>query len=260
MRSLSFDPLVALYDETRTVNAHCFRAALEVLAAQFPPQRFPRLFEPGIGNGRIAIPLAELGYALTGADIALTMLRAGRKRARALPIAWHQADVTRLPYADATFDLAVATHLFYFIRDWQHAAAELLRVVRSDGPIVLMHTGSGAEIPALNARYKALCAESTCPIPTVGVESTREVVTYYEALGCHIEWWRDRWTWATSIRVDQALKHIQARAYSFTTFAPDTVHQRVMRQLTIELTQQYGDLRNTKIDVPNQVYMVIISR
>jgi ubiquinone/menaquinone biosynthesis C-methylase UbiE len=259
MRSLSFDPLISLYDETRTVDAHCFRAALDALVAHFPPQRFPRLFEPGIGNGRIAIPLAELGYAVTGADIASTMLRAGKKRATILPIDWHQADVTRLPYADAAFDMAVATHLFYFIRDWRQAAAELLRVTRSGGPVILMHTGSGAEIPALNARYKALCVELAWPIPVIGVESTRHVVRYYETLGCRAEWLRDRWIWTSHIRLDQALGYIQARAYSFTAFVPDVIHDEVMRRLTLELEQQYGTL-HTEIDVPNQVYMVIISR
>jgi ubiquinone/menaquinone biosynthesis C-methylase UbiE len=260
MHSLSFDPLIALYDKTRIYDARCFRAALDALVGRFPPQQWQRLLEPGIGNGRIAIPLAELGYSVTGADIASTMLRAGKRRAAALPIVWHQADVTRLPYADATFDIAVATHLFYFIRDWQQAADELLRVVRPGGPVILMHTGSGVEIPVLNARYKALCAEYAYPIPTVGVESTREVVTYYETLGCQTEWWRDRWTWIAHIRVDRALEHIRARAYSFTTFAPDAIHHRVVKQLATELEQQYGELRNTEIDVPNQVYMVMISR
>jgi ubiquinone/menaquinone biosynthesis C-methylase UbiE len=260
MHSLSFDPLIALYDETRTVDARCFRAALDALIKRFPSQQFPYLFEPGIGNGRIAIPLAELGYTVTGADIASTMLCAGKERATTLPIVWHQADVTRLPYADATFDIAVATHLFYFIHEWQQAATELLRVVRHGGPIILMHTGSGAEIPALNARYKALCAECASPIPTVGVESTREVVKYYEALGCRAEGLRDRWVWTAHIRVDQALEYIRARAYSFTTFAPDAVHNSVVKRLAIESEQQYGDLRNTEIDIPNQVYMVIVSR
>lgn len=259
MHSLSFDPLIALYDETRTVDARCFRAALAALVERFPPSQFPRLFEPGIGNGRIAIPLAERGYTVTGADIAATMLHAGREHATTLPIVWHQADVTHLPYADASFDIAVATHLFYFIPDWQQAATELLRVVRSGDPIVLMHTGSGAEIPMLNARYKALCAEFAYPIPAVGVESTREVVRYYETLGCRAKWLRDRWTWTAHIRLDRALEHIQARAYSFTTFAPDTVHREVVRQLTVELEHQYETL-STEIDIPNQVYMVIVLR
>lgn len=259
MQSLSFDPLITLYDETRTVDARCFCTALDALVERFPPQQFPRLFEPGIGNGRIAIPLAERGYAVTGADISPTMLRVGKGRAMTLPIVWHQADVMRLPYADATFDMAVATHLFYFIRDWQQTAAALLRVVRPGGPIILMHTGSGAEIPALNARYKALCAESACPIPDVGVKSTREVVDYYETLGCQAVWWRARWTWTTRIRLDQALEYIRARAYSFTTFASDAVHNEVVKRLIAESEQQYGSLY-MEIDVPNQVYMVIVSR
>ncbi len=260
MHSLSFDPLIALYDETRTVDARCFHAALAALVERFPPSQFPRLFEPGIGNGRIAIPLAERGYTVIGADIASTMLRIGKERATAVPVIWHQADVTRLPYADATFDIAVATHLFYFIRDWQQAAVELLRAVRPGGPIILMHTGSGTEIPTLNARYKALCAELAYPIPTVGVESTRDVVGYYETLGCQTEWQRDRWTWTAHIRLDQALAYIQARAYSFTTFAPDVVHREVVKRLTIELEQQHGNLRHAEVSVPNQVYIVVVSR
>jgi ubiquinone/menaquinone biosynthesis C-methylase UbiE len=259
MHSLSFNPLITLYDETRTVDARCFRAALDLLIERFPPSQFSRLFEPGIGNGRVAIPLAERGYTITGADISPAMLCAGKARAMTLPIVWHQADVTRLPYADAVFDMVVATHLFYFIRDWQQAAAELLRVTRPDGPIILMHTGSGAEIPALNARYKAVCTELAWPIPVVGVESTRDVVAYYEASGCHVEWLCDRWTWTAHIHVDQALEHIRARAYSFTTFAPDVIHNEVMRRLTLELEQRYGTL-HTGIAVPNQVYMVIIIR
>ena len=66
--------------------------------------------------------------------------------------------------------------------------------------------------------------------------------------------------WTAHINVDRALEHIQARAYSFTTFAPDAIHHRVVKHLAIELTQQYGDLRNAAIDVPSQIYMVIVSR
>ena len=257
--SLSFDGLVAHYDETRTFDATCFRAALVALVERFPPQNFPDLFEPGIGNGRIAVPLATVGYCVTGVDIAIAMLRDGKARAQHLPIAWHQADVMRMPYADASFDLAMAIHLFYFIRDWRQAADELLRVVRPDGPIVLMHTGTGAEIPSLNARYKALCAEMGCVIPTIGVRSTREVVAHYAGCGCEIVWWRDRWMWTANIRLDTALRHIAARAYSFTTFAPDAIHRTVVEQMRSELPEEFGTLE-APIDVPNQIYIVIVTR
>ena len=59
MRSLSFDSMVKLYDETRGFDKECFDSALDFLVDRFPPQDFGKVFEPGIGNGRIAIPLAE---------------------------------------------------------------------------------------------------------------------------------------------------------------------------------------------------------
>lgn len=257
--SLSFDALTAHYDETRTFDASCFRAALDALVKRFPPRHFQQLFEPGIGNGRMAVPLREAGYRVVGADLAFTMLRDGMRRAPNLSISWLQADVTRLPYVDGCFDLAVATHLFYFIRDWRQAADELLRVVRPEGPIILMHTGNGMEIPKLNARYKALCAEMGCAIPTIGVQSTRELVAYYAGRGCKIEWWRDRWTWTAYIRLDAALKYIAARAYSFTTYAPATTHKTVVERLRLDLLGEFDTLE-VSIAVPNQIYIVIVMR
>jgi ubiquinone/menaquinone biosynthesis C-methylase UbiE len=74
MDSLSFDPLVAQYDETRTFDQGSFDAAMDYLAERFPPQTFQRVFEPGIGTGRIAVPLADRGYRVTGVDISREVL------------------------------------------------------------------------------------------------------------------------------------------------------------------------------------------
>jgi len=180
MKSLSFDSMVALYDETRVFDEGCFDAARAFLAERFPPDRFCKLFEPGIGTGRIAIPLAERGYRVTGVDVSEDMLALLKERltrsSRSLRISFQKADATALPFSDAAFDIVVVVHLFYFIREWKRVADEILRVLRRDGPIVLMHTGMGTEIPFLNERYKALCAKQGCPIEGMGVKSTAEVV------------------------------------------------------------------------------------
>lgn len=59
---MSFNRVVQLYDETRAFDVDCFDSALDFLTERFPPTLFNKLFEPGIGTGRIAIPLAERGY------------------------------------------------------------------------------------------------------------------------------------------------------------------------------------------------------
>jgi ubiquinone/menaquinone biosynthesis C-methylase UbiE len=261
--TLSFDPIVDLYDETRIFDADCFRAALDELVARFPPVAYNKLLEPGIGTGRIALPLAGVGYNVTGVDISANMLALLQKRraqsAAALPVCCQRANVMGLPFADAAFDIAVAVHLFYFIRGWKQAADELLRVVRCDGPVILMHTGMGAEVPLLNQRYKALCAEQGFDIPTLGVASTRDVVVHYERAGCRVAWVRDRWQWTSHLRLDKALDYIAARVYSFTMFAPDAVHRAAVERLAAALEAQYGTL-NTVVEVPNQVNFAIVLR
>lgn len=263
MESLSFDGLVELYDETRAFDPSCFDAALTWLVERFPPRKFGRLFEPGIGTGRIAVPLAERGYQVTGVDISEEMLAFLNERlaqsGRPLPITFQKADVTAMPFSESAFDMAIAVHLFYFISDWQKAADEILRVVRSEGPLVLMHTGTGAEIPFLNERYKEWCARLGCPVRGVGVKSTGQVVDYFTSLGCRVEWIRDRWRWISHVRLDKALGYIRSRAYSFTTLASDDVHSLAVERLESELKHQHGSL-NVEIEIPNQIYLVVILR
>ena len=263
MKSLSFDGMAERYDETRIFDQDCFDSALDFLVKRFPPQTFRKVFEPGIGTGRIAIPLAERGYRVTGVDISEEMLAALEDRLarsdRPLDVSCQKADLTELPFPDGAFDLAVAVHLFHLIRDWKKAADETLRVVRPDGPVILMHTGTGMEVPFLNDRYKALCANQGCPIRNIGAASAGDVADYYAGLGCRVEWVRDRWRWTSRIRLDKALAHYDSRTYSFTTIAPDDVHLKTMEMLRSELQRRFGTL-SAEIEWPSQVYLAIILR
>jgi SAM-dependent methyltransferase len=262
-KSQPFDSMAALYDRTRVFDQACFDSALDLLAQRFPPRDFPTLFEPGIGTGRIAIPLAQRGYKVVGVDIAPEMLGLLENRLAASPdslaIRYQQADARRLPFREGIFDIGVAVHLFYFIDEWKQAADELLRVVSPDGPLVLMHTGMGAEVPLLNERYKQLCAEQGCSLKEVGVRSTSEVVDYFGSLGCHIEWMRDRWRWTSRIRLDEALGYIGSRAYSFATIASNDTHSLAVGRLESELLRRFGDLSG-EVEVPNEIRLAVILR
>jgi hypothetical protein len=150
-------------------------------------------------------------------------------------------------------------HLFYFIPQWRRAVDEIVRVIRPSVPLVLMHTGMGAEVPFLNERYKALCAEQGYPIEARGVKSTGEVVDYLGGLGFHMDVIRERWRWVTRLRLGAALEYLESRAYSFTTGASDDVHRIAIERLEDELRREYGDL-TAEVEVPNQVYLVLASR
>ena len=261
MDSLPFDSMVDLYDQTRTVDRGCLASAIDWVCEQFPPSTFRRLFEPGIGTGRIAFPLAERGYDIVGVDISEAMLSLLRKRMEEHRLLGRidamLGDVTALPFLDASFDITVAVHLFYFIHDWQKAAREALRVTRPGGPVILIHTGTGEEVPFLNDQYKELCGKLGHRVPTVGAASTRDVVDYLGRIGCAVQNIRDRWGWTSRIRLSQAIGYMERRAYSFTTFAPEGVHVEAMRAIKNECVAKFGDL-STEIEIPNQVALVVL--
>ncbi len=260
---MSFNQMVQLYDETRVFDVGCFNSAVDYLVERFPPSVFSKLFEPGIGTGRIAIPLAERGYQVTGVDISEEMLELLNRRLiqmkRSLPISFHAADVIRLPFPNDTFDIAICVHVFYFVRRWKKAVQEILRVLRQDGPLVLMHTGTGAEVPEINTRYRELCAEQDYPIKDIGVKSTGEVVNYLRNLGFNTEEIRDRWQWTHHIQLDRALHYMKSRAYSFTTLTPEKIHSIAIDKLESEIKKQYGNL-NSKVKITNQIYLIFVSR
>ena len=262
MQSMSFDRMVKLYEETRVFDRGVFNSALDFLVEKCPPKSFSKLFEPGIGNGRIAIPLAERRYQVTGVDISQEMLDylGSRLRVRKdiLPIIYQRADVTELPFPDKSLDIVIAVHLFYFIKDWKLAVCEILRTLKNSGMLVLMHTGTGSEVPLLNQKYKELCETKGFQIKDIGVKSTQEVIAYLTEIGYQTEITRDRWTWNQNINLGKAIEYIRLRAYSFTQLTPERVHLSVIEEMTGYFERQYGGL-NIEVKIPNQIYFVFAS-
>jgi ubiquinone/menaquinone biosynthesis C-methylase UbiE len=263
MKLFSFDTMVHLYEETRVCHPVYLKAALDDLAYRFPPLTFRNVFEPGIGTGRIAVPLAHRGYHLTGVDISPRMLALLRRRlarsGKSVYISICEADASYLPFPDNTFDMSVAVHLFYFVNDWEKAAYEMLRVVKPGHPLILMHTGTGMEVPYLNQRYKELCTEYGHNIAVTGVSTTAEVVAYFKTHGCEISPERKHWEWTSRIKLENALDYLKSRAYSFTISAPDNVHHTVIEHLIWEIQQKYGSLAN-RVNVPNRIYYMVVTR
>ncbi len=93
----------------------------------------------GSGTGGVAFLAARAGAAVTGADIAPALVETARRRAaeEGLELRLDVADVERLPYDDAAFDVVSSTVGAMFAPDQQAAARELARVTRAGGRLGL---------------------------------------------------------------------------------------------------------------------------
>ncbi|MFF4618376.1 class I SAM-dependent methyltransferase [Nonomuraea jabiensis] len=91
------------------------------------------------GQGNAAIAGARRFADATGVDYASGLLAQGRSRAAAerLDVTFLEGDAERLPFPDASFDVALSTVGVMFAPDQQRAAAEVARVTRPGGTVAL---------------------------------------------------------------------------------------------------------------------------
>ncbi|HEY2889103.1 MAG TPA: class I SAM-dependent methyltransferase [Dongiaceae bacterium] len=98
-----------------------------------------RVLDVACGTGNTALPAARAGGQVTALDFAPNLLEQARARAarEGLTIRFEESDMEALPHADASFDLVMSTFGVMFAPRPDLVAAELIRVCRPGGKIVL---------------------------------------------------------------------------------------------------------------------------
>jgi SAM-dependent methyltransferase len=98
-----------------------------------------RVLDIAAGSGNAAIQAAQRGADVVASDLTPDLFAPGRRRAQAagVELEWVEADAEDLPFADASFDVALSTFGIMFAPRQSVAAAELARVVKPGGRIAL---------------------------------------------------------------------------------------------------------------------------
>jgi ubiquinone/menaquinone biosynthesis C-methylase UbiE len=134
-----------------------------------------RVIDIAAGNGNATLAAARRFAEVTSTDYVLQLLECGAARARAEghAIDFRVADAEALPFADASFDVALSTFGVMFTADHRAAAAEMLRVVRPGGRIALASwtpTSFVGELLRTVTRHVPPPAGAASPLPW-GTES-----------------------------------------------------------------------------------------
>jgi ubiquinone/menaquinone biosynthesis C-methylase UbiE len=133
--SVPFDRAVEYYDRTRALPGRAHQQVIDVLATELAG-RGPVL-EIGVGTGRIGLDLVRAGAPLVGVDLSLPMLQRLVENAGDVALPVVQGDATALPFPDDALAAAVASHVFHLVPEYRQALAELVRVVRPGGPLLV---------------------------------------------------------------------------------------------------------------------------
>lgn len=101
------------------------------------------VLEVGCGDGTYALGAARAGARVTGIDRSAAVVEAARLRAAdvGLPLELHVADALALPFPAERFDVVLAVTVLCFVPDPPQAVAEMARVLRPGGVVVLGELG-----------------------------------------------------------------------------------------------------------------------
>jgi ubiquinone/menaquinone biosynthesis C-methylase UbiE len=130
----SFAESYATENESSLFNAYYERPAMIDLAGDVTGRR---VLDAACGSGPLSAALRAKGAIVTGFDSSPAMVDLARRRLGE-NAALHVADLTRpLPFADGVFDDVVASLVLHYLRDWSAPLAELRRVLRPGGRLML---------------------------------------------------------------------------------------------------------------------------
>ena len=130
----SFAEAYSAANETSLVNAYYERPAMLALAGDVAGRR---ILDAGCGSGPLSAALRDRGAVVSGFDASAGMLELARRRlgdGADLRV----ADLSSpLPYPDDAFDDVVASLVLHYLEDWGPALAELRRVLKPGGRLIM---------------------------------------------------------------------------------------------------------------------------
>jgi SAM-dependent methyltransferase len=159
----TFAGAYAASNENNLVNAYYERPAMLALAGDVAGRR---ILDAGCGSGPLFAALRDRGAIMTGIDKSAGMLELARRRLG------DDADLqvaelgSPLPFPDDTFEDVTASLVLHYLEDWGPALAELRRVLKPGGRLIvsvdhpfaenLWHREAGHE-PDYFATYNYIC-------------------------------------------------------------------------------------------------------
>jgi demethylmenaquinone methyltransferase/2-methoxy-6-polyprenyl-1,4-benzoquinol methylase len=170
-----FDGVAANYDLTNDVlslgQARLWRKAVAQAVAARPAER---VLDLAAGTATSSQPFVAAGAYVVPCDFSLGMLREGKKRHRHLPFT--AGDATKLPFADGVFDAVTISFGLRNVHDTEAALAEMLRVTRPGGRVVICEFSHPTWAP-LRTVYTEYLMRALPPIATA-VSSNPDAYVY----------------------------------------------------------------------------------
>jgi ubiquinone/menaquinone biosynthesis C-methylase UbiE len=254
-----FDGISEIYDATRRAATE---AELNALSSALTGCR--TLLDVGVGTGRFARPLFDLGFRIVGIDLSLKMMSKARKKGVQNLV---YGDAHKMPFKDRSFDASIIIHVFQLFQDWRNVTRELGRVTRNKVAALLTNRqrewnnpsdvtdGQSATFPPFQelwTRYAQLRAEMGYPILRntrmwQNEEEIRSELPPMKLVKVSDE--------TVIVSITDLIARFQLRSYPMQQNIPSDVNDKILQKLLSSLaetgygpTQSVSAIRDKKIE------------
>lgn len=130
-----------------TSHVHAGGPDLEALVERAVARGARTALDVGCGAGHTAMALAARGLDVTALDLTEAMLEEshGLARQRGLQLRFQRGDAEALPFPDASYDLVTSRYSAHHYPHPERAVAEIARVLRPAGALLLVDAVSTAD-------------------------------------------------------------------------------------------------------------------
>ncbi|HKI29799.1 MAG TPA: class I SAM-dependent methyltransferase [Actinomycetota bacterium] len=237
--SIRFDRAADQYDRTRAISDEAMGRTISLLAAELRDRG--RVLEVGVGTGLLALRLHEVGIPVSGVDLSAPMLaKLVHKAGGAPPFPLVRGDATTMPFADRAFGAVYLRWVLHLIPDWRAALAEMARVVRPGG-VLVVSLGAFDEVGrAVRARFSEITGLSTEPVGLMWAD--------HDALDAALEGLGLRLRVLPAIPEEEEeplgsfLDAIEEGRWSWTWHVPEEARVHAVRELRPWAEERFGPL------------------
>lgn len=250
--SVTFDRAAEFYDQSRAISEEAMARTVALLSQELAGRG--RCLEVGVGTGLVALPLHAAGVPLAGIDLSAPMLgRLLHKAGGCPPFPIARGDAARMPFPERVFGAAYLRWVLHLIPAWRRALAEMVRVVRPHGVVLVSVGGYGSIEGEIRQRFAERTGVSTDPVrlnwgdadaldaamADLGAR-TRTLEPIHEEV---------------EERLGEFLDEIEANRYSWTWPVDDQARLDAVREMRPWAAERYGAL-----DVPRRESLTTVWR
>jgi ubiquinone/menaquinone biosynthesis C-methylase UbiE len=184
------------------------------------------VLDVGVGTGRFAKPLVDLGFDVTGVDVSRRMLLKAREKGLERLLL---GDAYGLPIRDKSFDAAIMIHVLHVVVDWSLVMRGLGRVTR--GPVMsILRVPQGPMAPPSMAGTSGQATNSRqgYPVRTQHRMWQNELELKAKVPPRKLERIRDE---TISLPVADAIRSLQAKRAMGAQIVPPEIRQQMLERV-----------------------------